>query len=139
MNCPLLTVAIASAACFALWPADVEDPGPFAINPVPILTWTHRWGVKADGVTDDAPAINEAIIYAHTNKYGRRIVQLPSGDLIASNTITIYSYDGLHGVTLCGKGREDTKILGAHTNVVVAIHGNGNGIKNMTIKWRNDQ
>ena len=52
MNYPLLTVAIASAACFALWPNDVPDVDGRPLKPY-ILVTSHRWGaIPNDGLDD---------------------------------------------------------------------------------------
>lgn len=135
-NDPLLASAVAVCLCFALWPKEVQDPGPFAINPstIPILSWNPRWGVKADGVTDDSPALAAAIEYARTNRSRRMLVQLPTGELCLSNTISISNGDQCRGVQLNGCGL-NTTLKAAHTNSIIVIEGYNHQFSNMTLKY----
>lgn len=135
-NDPLLAAALSVCVCAMMWPADVEDPGPFAINPstIPILSWNPRWGVKADGVTDDSPALSAAIEYARTNRSKRILVQLPTGELCLSNTIAIRNGDQCRGVHLNGYGLNST-LTAAHTNSIIVIEGYNHRFSNMTLKY----
>lgn len=134
-NDALLVAALSVCVCAAMWPADVEDPGPFAINPstIPILSWNPRWGVKADGVTDDSPALSAAIDYARTNRSRRTLVQLPTGNLCLSNTISISNGDQCRGIHLNGYGLR-TLLKAEHTNSIIEIDGYHHTLSSITLK-----
>ena len=135
MNYPLLTVSIASAACFALWPLDVPDVDSMPIRNIPIGTWAHRWGVKADGVTDNEPAINGAIRYAQTNIENRSVVLLPPGEMLVKDTICLKRNEGDRPIALHGAGREETYVLSKDRGPVLWIEGAGNALRNLSIEY----
>ncbi|WP_336708883.1 MULTISPECIES: phage tail protein [unclassified Cedecea] len=66
------------------------------------------WGVKADGVTDNAAAITKATNYARDN---RIILMAPEGSINTSEMVPIYDYMGI-----CGRGKSEATVFYKTTN-----------------------
>lgn len=97
------------------------------------------FGAIGDGNTDDSAAIENAIAWTNTNKYGFGIIFFPVGKYRITRTINIQSMMQLEGETSLSRVSEWTTAIVADSAVETAIHispdgGNGqSAIKNLCI------
>lgn len=106
------------------WP----DDGGIVIKPATgTLVWRRInftaydmqfWGVKPDGLTDNAAAITKATNYARAN---RLILEAPAGSIYTSKTVPIYDNMGIRG-----QGKAESTVFWKTTNDNIAISKNGN-------------
>ncbi|WP_336709643.1 MULTISPECIES: phage tail protein [unclassified Cedecea] len=75
------------------------------------------WGVKADGVTDNAAAITKATDYARAN---RIILEAPAGSINTSKTVPIYDNMGIRGF-----GKAEATVFYKTTNDKIDLTKNG--------------
>lgn len=88
-----------------------ESGGPYVwIRNVEYLNITDpRFGAKGDGVTDDAPAINAAIVAALSGTaFVRRVVYIPAGLFRIRSPINVPASKGF---TLVGEGKWASRLL----------------------------
>lgn len=88
------------------------------------------YGAKGDGVTDDQPAIQAAILAAYNA--GGGIVQLDFGTFAVARTVQMRT-----GVTLRGAGRDKTKLLSTSTTnsgVIFLVNSTTTGQNDLTIE-----
>lgn len=75
------------------------------------------WGVKPDGVTDNATAITLATNFARSNKC---ILEAPAGNINTSKTIPIYDNMGIRG-----QGKAEATVFYKTTNDKIDLTKNG--------------
>ncbi|HDI9575449.1 TPA: phage tail protein [Escherichia coli] len=75
------------------------------------------WGVKPDGVTDNATAITLATNFARSNKC---ILEAPAGNINTSKTIPIYDNMGIRG-----QGKAESTVFYKTTNDKIDLTKNG--------------
>ncbi|EET6558367.1 phage tail protein, partial [Escherichia coli] len=103
------------------------DDGGIVINPeTGTMVWRRInfttydmqfWGVKPDGVTDNATAITLATNFARSNKC---ILEAPAGNINTSKTIPIYDNMGIRG-----QGKAEATVFYKTTNDKIDLTKNG--------------